>query len=419
MKLLIYTLLVSLSLTTKASDHTFKSIDSVYRSDIMSVQLHYSGNEVNYQLTSASTFIYDQRLVLKFDVLERDYEEFTLRLVHCDWNWQISQLTENEFIEDYNEFAIHNMEESDQTQIEYIHYQANIPRVKIAGNFVLAVYEEETNRLILTKRFHVYHDKINVTPLTHLNLNGNGEKQSLHFQLDYQNMAINNPLSDLRVVIVQNGNYQRSISLDRATSLNQLQKKIEYSLLSPKEQFYGGNEFRAFDIRSLESPGLNVNKIDTGTAVTIVYLRADTPKSTIAYQRQQDLNGQFVLSNSYDERNDIDGNYVYTYFVLNKDKPYPNDLYLYGALTNWKLSNNYKFRYDDTDNIYYIRILLKQGFYNYTYLLKDSTGIISHGVDGSFSRTENNYEVLVYYRSNGQWADELVGYAEFSTQLNR
>ena len=55
-------------------------------------------------------------------------------------------------------------------------------------------------------------------------------------------------------------------------------------------------------------------------------------------------------------------------------------------------------------------IKMKQGFYNYKYVLKNSDNQIDlNKVSGNFHFTENNYLILVYYRNFGDLYDSLIG----------
>jgi hypothetical protein len=55
-------------------------------------------------------------------------------------------------------------------------------------------------------------------------------------------------------------------------------------------------------------------------------------------------------------------------------------------------------------------ILLKQGFYNYKYVIRREDGIIDlNTVCGNFHFTENNYLILVYYRNFGDLYDSIIG----------
>ena len=65
-------------------------------------------------------------------------------------------------------------------------------------------------------------------------------------------------------------------------------------------------------------------------------------------------------------------------------------------------------------------LLLKQGYYNYSYITRDAGKPMTNrfsfeNTEGNFTNTENNYTILVYFRSFGQRADELIGYTTLST----
>jgi hypothetical protein len=62
--------------------------------------------------------------------------------------------------------------------------------------------------------------------------------------------------------------------------------------------------------------------------------------------------------------------------------------------------------------MYHTQILLKQGFYNYAYVLvSPQDGKVNETYfEGSFFNTENHYEIIVYYRPVGSRTDLIVGY---------
>ena len=63
--------------------------------------------------------------------------------------------------------------------------------------------------------------------------------------------------------------------------------------------------------------------------------------------------------------------------------------------------------------LYRTAILLKQGFYNYKYVVVDQDATIDEGaISGNFYQTENNYKVLVYYRDLGARYDKIIGFGE-------
>ena len=68
-----------------------------------------------------------------------------------------------------------------------------------------------------------------------------------------------------------------------------------------------------------------------------------------------------------------------------------------------------KLYYNPSLDLYEGIILLKQGFYNYKYALKQGDVILKNRVSGSHSVTENEYLILLYYRDIGAQFDALVG----------
>ena len=66
--------------------------------------------------------------------------------------------------------------------------------------------------------------------------------------------------------------------------------------------------------------------------------------------------------------------------------------------------------FNRNENKFEAKILLKQGFYNYRYvLLNDENQIIYGGIDGNFDETENEYNVIIYYRNFGERYDRVIG----------
>jgi len=61
-------------------------------------------------------------------------------------------------------------------------------------------------------------------------------------------------------------------------------------------------------------------------------------------------------------------------------------------------------------NILTNELLLKQGFYNYKYVFLDKNGNFKEGfISGNHDVTENDYQVIVYYRDIGARFDRVIG----------
>ena len=88
-------------------------------------------------------------------------------------------------------------------------------------------------------------------------------------------------------------------------------------------------------------------------------------------------------------------------------------MYVYGGFNNFSISDENKMVYNTKKNVYELSMLMKQGFYNYKYVVVDQNDTLSEGrISGNFDETENNYKVIVYYRDLGARYDKIIGLGE-------
>ena len=72
--------------------------------------------------------------------------------------------------------------------------------------------------------------------------------------------------------------------------------------------------------------------------------------------------------------------------------------------------------FNQSSGLYEKELVLKQGFYNYKYVVVDGKGnLIEGAISGDFDVTENNYKVIVYYRDLGARYDMIIGLGESSS----
>jgi hypothetical protein len=138
-----------------------------------------------------------------------------------------------------------------------------------------------------------------------------------------------------------------------------------------------------------------------------VYIERDKSRKDEAYSQIPDYNGGFVLDN-FDYRDATFSNYAFVNFTL-ASKPLPGEVFVTGAFNYWNLNDENRMEYDSASKAYESRILLKQGWYDYQYLVRSKNLPPLH-LEGSHFETENAYEILVYYRPFQPKADLLIGY---------
>ena len=95
-----------------------------------------------------------------------------------------------------------------------------------------------------------------------------------------------------------------------------------------------------------------------------------------------------------------------------------NKIYVVGDFNNYQISDEYLMEYNSRYNLFELVLKLKQGFYNYKYIAVNQEKKIIHGeISGNFDETENEYNVIVYYRNYGERFDRVVGVGKGLSQF--
>jgi hypothetical protein len=79
--------------------------------------------------------------------------------------------------------------------------------------------------------------------------------------------------------------------------------------------------------------------------------------------------------------------------------------------------------FNEARGAYEKTLLLKQGYYNYSYVTLPDKPNSEHfsyeNTEGNYWGTENSYTILVYYRAFGSRADELIGYTTLNSLFQK
>lgn len=394
-----------------------------YEPDVKTVLLNPTRNNL-VELTQPAVLPLGQRdrLALSFDYLYGNNEDFRVRIIHCNVDWTPSGFDNIDILDAYNEFRIEQFEQSFNTKVPYMHYTFEVPRVKLPGNYLLVVFRgNNEDDLILSKRFMITDNRAMVEPRVGLSTGiiERATNQQIDFTVDYSNLEVGDPANEIKVVIRQNQRWDNAISGLKPTFIKDFQKKLNYEFFNLENNFRGGNEFRFFDLRSVNFSGQNVNKINqTETSIT-ANLMLDKSRKDEAYTFNQDLNGAFIIERVDATNPDIEADYVNVNFFL-KQPPLENGkIFVLGAMNNWQKQQANVMVYSDQFGGYLGRQLVKQGWYNYIYYVQNSKDGNPYLLEGSHSLTENLYEIFVYHRAIGSRGDFLVGYLRTNPNNSR
>ncbi len=394
------------SSNSESNPKVLRLMDFAYEPPIKTIQL----SPENAPGDGAVVSLGQTDLQLKFDDLRSERDTYYARIIHCNYDWTKSDLQDLDFLTVYNEFPINNSEFSVDTHIPYVHYWLTLPPVKLPGNYVVMVYRGVNKEdIILSKRFMVVDQKVSFSKDG--NLIGAGSvanmNQQLNFTINYSNVSILNPLLDVHVNIRQNQRWDNIAGDVRPSFVREIEKEMEYRFFDEAKMFRGGNEFRFFDMRSLNNPGRNVGYVARTNKPYDVFIAKDKSRADESYSQYNDFNGDFTIDN-YDYRDLAFTNYANVTFTLTAP-PVKGEVYVAGGFNYWNLNEENRMQYDSAKGLYTGTMLLKQGWYDYQYLVKSET-LPPYYFEGSHFETENYYEIFVYYKPFQPRADLLIGY---------
>ncbi|MCM1522151.1 MAG: DUF5103 domain-containing protein [Muribaculaceae bacterium] len=360
-------------------------------------------------------------LVIEFDELSDERRYMRYSLTHCDASWQPEGLVESEFLDGFNEGAVEIYDYSRATTVHYVHYTIVIPndqmRITQPGNYLLKVYDEsDPDETLLQARFGVMDPKVSISleASSRTDIDSNLAHQQLGVTVDTSLLRPDDPFTELRVVITQNGRTDNEVMLVTPQRLGG--DRVIYEHLRPLI-FEAGNEYRRFETVTLYYPGMGVEWIDREAPVTNMGLATDQRRTMYLYDQTQ--NGRFLVRDANVNDPSTEADYVLTHFSLDIPEMEGGDIFLDGDFTNRLFDPFSRMVYNRASGRYERSLLLKQGAYNYQYLFVPSGSMRGETspVEGDHYQTVNEYTVRVYHRPRGSRFDRLVGVSTIKSGL--
>jgi hypothetical protein len=351
-------------------------------------------------------------LEISFDDLDADSKDYQYKIEHMTHDWKSSRLSSSQFIDGFDQNTIINVSNSFNTLQNYTHYSVRIPNINTvitkSGNYLLSILNTDDD-VIFTRRFVLYEPSttLGVTVERSRNSKTLNTQQTIEFIINHPKIKINNPAQEVHVVILKNNNWEEKITNLQPTFFRPNQLSYTYT---NKTNFWGGNEYLNFDNKLIRNNSLNVVKI-IKKDIFHHYLYPFEFNPFRKYSYNPDINGQFVIRTLEAKDSKTEADYAMIHFTLSVEEAFSErEVYVYGAFNDFKITDENKMYFDPEERAYKANILLKQGFYNYTFATKETNGNINtNDVNGSFYETENEYTVIVYYKPFGSFFERVVG----------
>ena len=353
----------------------------------------------------------DEPLRLSFDYLEDEPISPMYRIVHCDPDWQASDLFTGDYLKGFEENTFPTPTTSQGTVQVFQHYELSLPnsdvQFRISGNYIVQVFDAyHSNRLLFQRQFAIYDERCRLS-LERIDALGiyRLSHQQIRAQVDVQKMGQLLDTRDLRLFVQQGWQH---------TSVQELPFE---KWLSPTVLLYGrtdtgrfaaGVPWHVLDLQSLRVPGRGVRTItyrENAYHVEVLPDRFTLPGRTLDHApTEKDLYGWSVIGYNSDrlavERErarPLESEYAWVYFTLEGSEGFDITLELH--------DRTQPMIYHAERDAYETSIYLKQGVYNYRYCWGTNV------VEGNSAETANEYYALLYYHAPGTRYWQLIATA--------
>lgn len=395
----------------------------IYENDIKTVLLFQASSGDQMPVLAMGS---GDKLTLSFDQLGNRNEYFQYTFVHCNSNWEPTDLQANQFLDGAMFDNINKFQYSNNTYVKYVNYNLEFPtenmKPKISGNYLLKVFRNfDENDLVLTRRFFILDNKLSIDgtarPATSPNYRFN--RQEVDFMVNAKNYLIINPFQDAHVVLIQNYWQDNAIRGLKPLFVNGHELTYNYE----EENVFGGiNEFRFFDLRSLRFVSPNVQRKVFENGQYTAQLIEDEIRGFKRHISIIDYNGKRVIENKDGSNGNMDGDYAWVQFTLLSENVLPDSVYIMGELCDWRIQEEFKMSYHPGQNAYKGRVLIKQGYYDYIYVTAPKNqGELPETsfTEGNYFDTENDYYIFYYVRNQFLDYHELLGFKRINTNTER
>ena len=368
-------------------------------------------NENKYSNLFVGTI--NERFSLSFDILSGLEHDLYYAIEHCDFDWEKSQLIKSEYIQGFDDVKIDNYSSSFNTYQIYTNYNISFPNsntsFKKSGNYIIKIVDEYGDE-IFRRKFILYENLVTVQ--TEIKRSREiefiNEKQVVNFEINPINIQLNNPGKTVKVKVFKNN--ELNYSVDNIKPQYNMGRKLIYKY-DKELSFWGGNEYLFFENKFVRNTSINIRGFDLEDIYSN-FLFEDFSRKNRKYTYNPDINGGFLFNVNNSSNAEFEADYVNIHFYLQKPKAFDseNKIYVVGDFNNYQISDEYLMEYNSRYNLFELVLKLKQGFYNYKYIAVNKEKKIIHGeISGNFDETENEYNVIVYYRNYGERFDRVVG----------
>ena len=363
-----------------------------------------------------------QQLSFSFDDLSPEVNTYTYKILHCDPDWNSSNLSQFTYLTGFLSNPLDNYEYSFNTVVPYTRFSLLLPNdevsMKLSGNYLLQIFNDNNpDSVVISQRFSVLDNRVGISAAV---VNSTNPKylytsQQLNFTVNNVNFPIYNPQRDSRVYVTQNQdpNTRRNFT---PTFIRQNQLVYGDGV---NNIFDGLSPFRNFECSSLVYYTQYVKDVLKGPEGLYNFV-LQPGKVPERYIPLPDRGGTFYVQAENVQNSNLGADYIIAHFAILYPQPIPNaDVYIYGKFDRWNLSPALKMTYDYKNKAYVGEAEVKQGYYDYMFaVVPQAMGkpdLVT--MQNNFYQTTNEYNIRFYLYDYNLMYFQFVGYQTVRARL--
>ena len=236
------------------------------------------------------------RFVLEFDDLQAIDADYYYKISYFNYDWSPSNLFKNEYLAGFDNLRIDDFRSSTNTLQRYTHYRLQLPndntRFLLSGNYMLEIYNSD-DALVFSRRFLISKNEANVAVGVFRTraLDFFNTHQSIQFSVTPKGAAFRDPERLVKVVVLQNDNWDTAITDLTPQYYNNTSLEYRYD---EQSRFSGGNEFLFFDTKDLRVSSPSVSFVERSDRYDS-FLYTDILRANLPYTLAPDINGDFEI----------------------------------------------------------------------------------------------------------------------------
>jgi len=373
--------------------------------DVRTIQVYLTGDERRLPIAGLKS---SEKLTLAFDLMKERGRPLSVYFYHADRTWR-RDLSPAEYLTSFQRDDLLSYRPSQAADIQYTHYTYQFPNdnidFRVSGNYILRVTEQGMEDDVLFERpFFISEQLASVDfGLDNVLLGGSAYPAIQPTAQFTPPPSFQNNVFNYNVCFVRNGQFDRS----RCTDKPQLaaQPTLQF-YLEPETAFRPQAPDYFVDIGSLQV-GPRIAKTDLTESPYQVFVEPDYARFA-GTGLDPLLSGQIVIDaavrNVPEPGTQADYVEVHFTYVPPNEVPLNGNVVLAGSFNGWRSDPAHRLEWIPDARHYEGHVLLKQGQYEYRYLVSDRRARIN----GAATRLDNLYSVFVYFKDNSLFTDRLL-----------